>query len=76
MPIRNNKNKTKNKFLYSVLSVVMLSIVGISTVSINKTYAADVYPTITNTQVELNNEPGLSDSLSDMLSNFITFVKE
>ena len=68
--------KKKHKFLYSVLSVVMLSIVGISTVSINKTYAADVYPTITNTQANLNNEDGLSESLWDILSNFITFIKE
>ena len=62
----NKTNKTK-KF-YSVLAIAMLSIVGISTVSINKTYAADVYPTITNTQqtVELssnNQSSNLTESL-------------
>ena len=73
---KSNRRKTKNKFLYSVLGVVMLSIVGINTVSINKTYAAEVYPTISNTQIDFNNKTEISESLWDMLSNFIIFVKE
>jgi hypothetical protein len=64
MLIKNNKNKRKNKFLYSALAIIMLSIVGISTASINKTYAADVYPTITNiNQATLDDNNSLSDSL-------------
>jgi len=49
MRVNKSKNKQKTKLLHSALAIIMLSIVGISTVSVNKTYAADVYPTITNT---------------------------
>lgn len=76
MLVNKVKNKTKNKFLYSVLSVVMLSIVGISTVSINKTYAAEVYPTITNTHQVTSQTNNNGFSLWEVFSNIITFIKE
>ncbi len=56
--------RQKEKKLYSILGVVMLSIVGISTVFGNVVSATEVYPTITNTHQESNSS---LDSVGDSI---------
>lgn len=69
--------RQKEKKLYSILGVVMLSLVGISTVFGNTVSATEVYPTITNTHQESNSSlDSVGDSLWKMFSQFIDFVKD
>ncbi len=71
------RNKQKTKKLYSVLGVVILSLVGISTVFGDTVSATEVYPTITNTHQKSNNSSNsVVDSLWEMFSKFVVFVKE
>ncbi len=71
------RNKQKSKNLFSILGVVMLSLVGISTVFGNTVSATEVYPTITNTHQESNSSlDSVGKTLSEIFSQFVVFVKE
>jgi len=68
-----NKKVQKN---YSILSLAILSMVGIYTVVGNHVFAAEVYPTIKTTQTsDVMNSSNLREWLSSMVFKLIDFVK-